>query len=52
MEVYDVSQPTPKLVKRIQTGAGAHSLRSRGDARHVFVSNRVANTVSMIDTQR
>jgi YVTN family beta-propeller protein len=51
VEVYDVSQATPKLVKRIQTGAGAHAFRSRGDGRHVFVSNRVANTISMLDTQ-
>lgn len=51
VEVYDVSQPLPKLVKRIQTGAGAHAFRARGDGRHVFVSNRVANTISMIDTQ-
>jgi YVTN family beta-propeller protein len=51
VEVYDVTQPAPKLVKRIQTGAGAHAFRSRGDGRHVFVSNRVANTISMIDIQ-
>jgi YVTN family beta-propeller protein len=51
VEVYDVSQAAPKLVKRIQTGAGAHAFRGRGDGRHVFVSNRVANTISMIDTQ-
>ncbi|MBC7994410.1 MAG: YncE family protein [Rhizobacter sp.] len=49
VEVYDVSNPAPKLVKRIQTGAGAHAFRSRGDGKHVFVSNRVANTISMID---
>ncbi len=51
VEVYDVSHATPKLVKRIKTGAGAHAFRSRGDGRHVFVSNRVANTISMIDIQ-
>jgi YVTN family beta-propeller protein len=51
VEVYDVSQAAPKLVKRIQTGAGAHAFRSRGDGKHVFVSNRVANTISMIDYQ-
>ncbi len=51
VEVYDVTQPAPKLVKRIQTGAGAHAFRSRGDGRHLFVSNRVANTISMIDIQ-
>jgi DNA-binding beta-propeller fold protein YncE len=49
VEVYDVSQNPPKLVKRIKTGAGAHAFRSLGDGRHVFVSNRVANTISRID---
>ena len=44
VEVYDVSGPAPRLVKRIRTGAGAHAFRARGDGRHVFVSNRVANT--------
>ncbi len=51
VEVYDVSQAAPQFVKRIQTGAGAHAFRSRGDGKHVFVSNRVANTISMIDYQ-
>ena len=51
VEAYDVSGPTPKLVKRIATGEGAHAFRARGDKRHVFVSNRVANTISQIDTQ-
>ncbi len=51
VEVYDVSQPRPVLVKRIRTGLGAHAFRARGDRRHVYVSNRVANTVSLIDTQ-
>lgn len=51
VEVYDVSGSAPQLVKRIETGDGAHAFRARGDGRHVFVSNRVANTISMIDTQ-
>ena len=51
VEVYDVSGPQPKRVKVIQTGAGAHAFRSAGDGRHVFVSNRVANTISKIDHQ-
>ncbi len=51
VEVYDVSGAQPKLVKRIPTGEGAHAFRARGDQRHVFVSNRVANTISLIDTQ-
>lgn len=50
VEVYDVTGPTPKLIKTIPTGAGAHAFRSAGDKRHVFVSNRVANTISKIDT--
>lgn len=51
VEAYDVSQPTPKLVKRIETGDGAHAFRSAGDQRHFYVSNRVANTISKVDTQ-
>ncbi len=54
VEVYDVSAPgntTPKLLKRLSTGKGAHSFRAWGDRRHVLVSNRVANTISKIDTQ-
>jgi YVTN family beta-propeller protein len=51
VEVYDVSGREPRLVRRIETGDGAHAFRSRGDGRHLFVSNRVANTISLIDTQ-
>ncbi|WP_418316403.1 YncE family protein [Piscinibacter sakaiensis] len=49
VEVYDVSLPSPKLVKRIETGDGAHAFRAAGDQKHVYVSNRVANTISKID---
>lgn len=38
-----------KSVKRIATGRGAHNFRPLGDGRHVFVSNRVEGTVSLID---
>lgn len=51
VEAWDVSGATPKLAKRIPTGDGAHAFRAKGDRRHVFVSNRVANTLSLIDTQ-
>ncbi len=51
VEAWDVSGARPRLAKRIETGAGAHAFRARGDGRHVFVSNRAANTVSLIDTQ-
>lgn len=49
VEVFDVSGPQPKSVRRIKTGAGAHAFRGAGDKRHVFLSNRVANTISKID---
>jgi YVTN family beta-propeller protein len=51
VEVYDVTGPEPRLVKTIKTGQGAHAFRGAGDKRHVFVSNRVADTISKIDYQ-
>lgn len=49
VEVYDVSPAKAVLKKRIPTGEGAHAFRSQGDKKHVFVSNRAANTISRID---
>lgn len=49
VEVYDVSGKEAVLVRKLKTGDGAHAFRSAGDGRHVFVSNRVANTISRID---
>ena len=51
VEAWDVAARPPRLLKRIPTGDGAHAFRARGDRRHVFVSNRVANTISLIDMQ-
>lgn len=51
VQVFDITGPTPKPLKTIKTGAGAHAFRSAGDKRHVFVSNRVANTINKIDLQ-
>lgn len=51
VEVYDVSGPAPRLAHYIPTGKGAHAFRAVGDRRHVFVSNRVADTISKIDFQ-
>ncbi|OWQ93422.1 hypothetical protein CDN99_02810 [Roseateles aquatilis] len=48
VEVYDVSGAQPRLVKKLETGDGAHSFRALGDKRHVLVSNRAANTISKI----
>ena len=49
VEAYDVSNGPAKLVKRIPTAAGAHAFRAQGDKRHLFVSNRTANSISRID---
>jgi YVTN family beta-propeller protein len=51
VEVYDVTAKAPARSKVIKTGAGAHDFRALGDQRHVLVSNRVANSISMIDLQ-
>lgn len=51
VEVFDVSGPQPRSVRIIKTGAGAHAFRGAGDKRHVYLSNRVANTISKIDLQ-
>ncbi|MBV8379490.1 MAG: YncE family protein [Curvibacter sp.] len=49
VEVYDVSGAAPRLIKRIETGRGAHSFRNVGDGHHVLVSNRAGNTISKLD---
>ncbi len=51
VEVFDISGAEPRLLKKIPTGKGAHAFRTAGDGRHVYVSNRVANTISKIDWQ-
>lgn len=51
IEVFDVSGPQPRSVRRIKTGEGAHAFRAAGDKRHVFLSNRVANTISKLDLE-
>ena len=49
VQVFDVSGATPKLAQKILTGKGAHAFRAAGDKRHVYVSNRIANTINKID---
>ena len=51
VQVFDVAGPEPRAVGKIPTGKGAHAFRSAGDGRSVFVSNRVANSISRIDLQ-
>lgn len=41
-----------KEVKVIQTGKGAHNFRPLGDRRHIFLTNRVASTISLIDMEK
>lgn len=36
-------------VARLRTGRGAHNFLPKGDGRHLFVSNRVDNTVCLLD---
>jgi DNA-binding beta-propeller fold protein YncE len=40
-----------RVVKQIPAGKGTHNFRSLVDGRHVLVSNRVANTISIIDEE-
>jgi YVTN family beta-propeller protein len=49
VQVFDVSGTQPKLTQKIVTGKGAHAFRSAGDKRHVYVSNRIANTISKLE---
>jgi YVTN family beta-propeller protein len=52
VEVWDVAGREPRMLQRIKTGEGAHAFRAAGDERHVYVSNRVADTISKIDLQK
>ena len=50
VQIFDVSYTkVPRSLGFIRTGAGAHAFRAAGDGKHVFLSNRVANTISKID---
>ena len=49
--VQVIDWKSQKIIKVIKTGKGAHNFRPLGDGRHVFVSNRVAATISKIDME-
>lgn len=49
VEVFDISGRVPHSIKVIKTGNGAHAFRAAGDGTHLYVSNRVANTISKIN---
>jgi YVTN family beta-propeller protein len=38
-------------VKKIVTAQGAHNFQALGDGRHVLVSNRAADSISVVDQQ-
>lgn len=47
--VVAVDPRTRTVFKRIITGKAAHNFRSMADGRHVLVSNRVSDTISILD---
>jgi YVTN family beta-propeller protein len=49
VEVFELTPSGARSIRLIKTGNGAHAFRSAGDKRHVYLSNRVANTISKID---
>lgn len=49
VEVFELMPNGARSARLIKTGNGAHAFRAAGDRRHVYVSNRVANTISKID---
>ena len=53
VQVFELATgQAPRAVGQVPTGKGAHAFRALGDRRHVLVSNRVANTISQIDSTR
>jgi YVTN family beta-propeller protein len=49
--VQVIDWKTRKEVKRIPTGKGAHNFRPLGDMKHLFVSNRITSSISLINMQ-
>ncbi len=50
VQVVDWKQQ--KVVKEIKTGKGAHNFRPLGDKRHIFLTNRVDSTISILDMDK
>ncbi len=50
VQVVDWKQQ--KVIKEIKTGKGAHNFRPLGDKRHIFLTNRVDSTISIIDMEK
>jgi YVTN family beta-propeller protein len=41
-----------QVIKEIKTGKGAHNFRPLGDKRHIFLSNRVEPSISILDMDK
>ena len=41
-----------KIIKEIKTGKAAHNFRPLGDKRHIFLTNRVESTISLLDMEK
>ncbi len=50
--VQEVDWKQQKVIKEIKTGKGAHNFRPLGDKRHIFLTNRVDSTISIIDMEK
>jgi YVTN family beta-propeller protein len=50
VQVVDWKQQ--KIIKEIKTGKGAHNFRPLGDKRHIFLTNRVDSSISIIDMEK
>ncbi|MDW8444401.1 MAG: hypothetical protein RML45_08900 [Acetobacteraceae bacterium] len=47
----DRSRRRGETIRRIRTGAGAHNIFPSPDGRALFVTNRVAGTISILDAR-
>lgn len=49
IQVSGRNRSDPQRVTKIVTGEGAHAFRNQGNRQHLWVSNRVANSLSKVD---
>ena len=49
--IVEIDPKDGALKGRLRTGKGAHNFWPKGDGRHYFLSNRMENTISLIDSQ-
>ena len=49
--IVEIDPRDGSLVRRIQTGRGAHNFAVSVDGKTLYVSNRVAGTISLLDSE-